>query len=511
MRVEVYGCLYKSDVADFNGRSSLLYRFNQKSMSTLKDVISLKFKSMQSDGVLVHGEGQRGDYITLELYRGKLALHINLDDAKLRSSSSSRVSVTLGSLLDDQHWHSVLIERFNKQLNFTVDKHTQHFHTKGDYDSLDIDYELSFGGIPLPGKPGTFLRKNFHGCIENLYYNGVNIINLAKRRKPQIYTVVRVSVPVPNLNPNPKPLLQWSEHHQPGQETQASDLYHDLKADTLQTPINARSSTYTSENLRCKFSITSYRVIDVGNVTFSCSDPQMVPVTFLSSTSSYLLLPVDSPVDGLSLHFQFRTWNRDGLLLSSQLFNEPECLLLYLSNGKLKLAHQKSLLEKTEMTTGHGLNDGLWHIVSLSTRGLQVSLTLDNNASSTMEANMQIHSGDSYFFGGCPSTMNNLGCKNPTLAFQGCMRLIFINNQPMNLIQVQQGLLGNHSDLQIDICGIRDRVHQMQRFHFQAIACGARGGFAICSSSFSSASFSSASFWPTSTTDNDNGCISFWK
>lgn len=50
--------------------------------------------------------------------------------------------------------------------------------------------KLSFGGIPLPGKPGTFLRKNFHGCIENLYYNAVNIIDLAKRRKPQIYSVV---------------------------------------------------------------------------------------------------------------------------------------------------------------------------------------------------------------------------------------------------------------------------------------------------------------------------------
>lgn len=50
--------------------------------------------------------------------------------------------------------------------------------------------KLSFGGIPLPGKPGTFLRENFHGCLENLYYNGVNIIDMAKRRKPQIYTVV---------------------------------------------------------------------------------------------------------------------------------------------------------------------------------------------------------------------------------------------------------------------------------------------------------------------------------
>lgn len=97
----------------------------------------------------------------------------------------------MGSLLDDQHWHSVVIERFNKQVNLTVDAHSQHFTTKGEGDSLEVDYELSFGGIPLPGKPGTFLRKNFHGCIENLYYNGINIIDLAKRRKPQIYSVVR--------------------------------------------------------------------------------------------------------------------------------------------------------------------------------------------------------------------------------------------------------------------------------------------------------------------------------
>jgi hypothetical protein len=68
----------ESDVADFDGRSSLLYRFNQKLMSTLKDVISLKFKSMQGDGVLFHGEGQRGDHITLELQKGSLSLYLNL-------------------------------------------------------------------------------------------------------------------------------------------------------------------------------------------------------------------------------------------------------------------------------------------------------------------------------------------------------------------------------------------------------------------------------------------------
>lgn len=68
-------------MAEFDGRSALLYRFNQKSMSTVKDVISLQFKSTRADGVLVHAEGQRGDYITVELQRGRLALHINLGES----------------------------------------------------------------------------------------------------------------------------------------------------------------------------------------------------------------------------------------------------------------------------------------------------------------------------------------------------------------------------------------------------------------------------------------------
>ncbi|XP_056144811.1 contactin-associated protein-like 5 [Lampris incognitus] len=379
LRVEVYGCAYKSDVADFDGRSALLYRFNQKSMSTVKDVVSLRFKSRQAEGVLLHGEGQRGDYITLELHRGKLALYLNLDDTRLRFSSS-RVAITLGSLLDDQHWHSVLIERFNKQVNLTVDSHTQHFRTKGEGDSLEVDYELSFGGIPLPGKPGTFLRKNFHGCIENLYYNGINVIDLAKRRKPQIYSV--------------------------------------------------------------------------GNVTFSCSEPQLVACTFLSSSSSFLSLPpTASGVRGFSVRFQFRTWNPDGLLLSTRLAPQPQRLELQISNSRLHLTLHTSAQQKSEVSTGEHLNDGLWHTVTLDTRNLQIILTLDNEPASTIELWELLESGGNFYFGGCPPT----GCKNPTLAFQGCMRLIFINSQPMNLNHVQQGLLGNYNELQFDICNIRDR------------------------------------------------------
>uniref|UniRef100_A0AAZ3R6L6 Contactin-associated protein-like 5 n=1 Tax=Oncorhynchus tshawytscha TaxID=74940 RepID=A0AAZ3R6L6_ONCTS len=383
LRVEVYGCAYKSDVANFNGRSALLYRFNQKSQRTVKDVISLRFKSYGADGVLVHGEGHRGDYLTLELHHGTLALHLNLDDAKLYPSSGN-VSVGLGSLLDDQLWHYVLVKRSNKQVNLTVDGHTRHLSTTGVEDSLEVDYELSFGGIPIPGKPGIFLRKNFHGCIENLYYNGVSIINLAKRRKLQIHSV--------------------------------------------------------------------------GNVTFSCSEPQpqMVSATFLSSSGSYLSLPLGPlGVWGLDVHFHFRTWNQEGLLFSTGLAQGSQHLVLQISGGQLHLMVHGAAEQKTNISIEVGVTDGLWHSVSLSYRDRMVSLVLDNEPTSTVDVQSHADSGNSVFFGGCPQYSGD--CKKPTVAFQGCMRQIFLNNQLMDLPHVQQGLLGNYSTLQFDICGIRNR------------------------------------------------------
>lgn len=52
--------------------------------------------------------------------------------------------MTTGSLLDDNHWHSVVIERYRRNVNFTLDRHTQHFRTNGEFDHLDLDYEVRF-------------------------------------------------------------------------------------------------------------------------------------------------------------------------------------------------------------------------------------------------------------------------------------------------------------------------------------------------------------------------------
>ena len=54
--------------------------------------------------------------------------------------------------------------------------------------------KISFGGIPGHGKSVAFPHKNFHGCFENLYYNGVDIIDLSKKHKPQVLIMVRKSI-----------------------------------------------------------------------------------------------------------------------------------------------------------------------------------------------------------------------------------------------------------------------------------------------------------------------------
>uniref|UniRef100_A0A8C6QD47 Contactin associated protein-like 4 n=1 Tax=Nannospalax galili TaxID=1026970 RepID=A0A8C6QD47_NANGA len=383
MRIEAFGCAYRSAVIDLDGKSSLLYRFDQNSLSPIRDIISLKFKTMQSDGILLHRAGPTGDLITLELRRGKLFLIINSGEARLPSIPAP-VNLTLGSLLDDQHWHSVLIQRLGKQVNFTVDEHRHRFHAQGEFNYLDLDYEISFGGMPAPTKSVSLPHKNFRGCVENLYYNGVNIIGLVKQHHPQIITM--------------------------------------------------------------------------GNVSFSCSQPQSVPLTFLS-TRSYLLLPAFSKEEEIAASFQFRTWNKAGLLLFSELQLVSGGLLLLLSDGKLKLNLQQPGKSPSDITAGAGLDDGQWHSVSLSAKRNHLSVVVDGHVTSASLwlGPEQIYSGGIYYFGGCPEKSFGSKCKSPLGGFQGCMRLISISNKMVDLIAVQQGSLGNFSDLQIDSCGISDR------------------------------------------------------
>ncbi|XP_022348198.1 contactin-associated protein-like 4 [Enhydra lutris kenyoni] len=383
MRVEVYGCRFRSDVMDFDGKSSLLYRFVQSTRNPMKDIISLKFKTRQSDGLLLHRRGRNGVSFTLELVKGRLLLIINSGTAS--PSPSGPGSVVLGSLLDDQHWHSVLLEHARQHMTLSVDRHSRQFQAQGQLSHADLDSEISFGGILAPGKSVTFQRKHFDGCLENINFNGEDIIDLAKKHRPQI--LIR------------------------------------------------------------------------GNASFSCSQPQSVPVTF-PSAGSRLVLPGTPAQDGVSISFQFRTWNEAGLLLSLRPSHGSTAFVLTLRDGALRLGLSPSPGHKrSDVMAGAGLNDGQWHSVSLTARRNQLSVVVDQVGVSAIHTvlPLETHTDGSYHFGGCLPSGSGSECEASLAGFQGCLRLISINAQEVDLISVQRGALGNFSSLDIDSCGIRDR------------------------------------------------------
>ncbi|XP_076600669.1 contactin-associated protein-like 4 [Chaetodon auriga] len=377
LRLETYGCPYTSDVVSLDGGSSLVYRLSPGLRRTYGDVFSLKFKTLRNSGILLHAEGEGGLGLSLELERGKLQLLLRRE----RTSHEPRRLASLGSLLDDQHWHHLAVERRSSHLNLTVDKHTERVQIPAEFSRWGIE-KLSVGGVQDLGSPQT--KRGFHGCLENLLYNGLNRMELAKHNDHQV-TVV-------------------------------------------------------------------------GNVTFSCAEPVSVAVTF-PGPQSFLQLPgaTAASLGGVSVGFQFRTWNKAGLLLTFALPQDGGVAWLYLSEARLRLQIHKAGRALLELSAGSALNDGQWHSVELSSRRGCLTIAVDKQEGGVAHASFSVTAGSQLFFGGCPAEEDGQECKNPFNIFQGCMRLLSLENQPVDLIMVQQRLLGNYSQLQIDMCGIIDR------------------------------------------------------
>uniref|UniRef100_A0A3B1JKS1 Contactin associated protein like 3 n=1 Tax=Astyanax mexicanus TaxID=7994 RepID=A0A3B1JKS1_ASTMX len=307
LRLEAYGCQYKSDVASFDGTSYLLFSFDPPPGPSAKDLLTANFKSVHHSGILIHMEDQHGHALTMELLKGKLFLHLRKGTA-----GDFHTTASLGSLLDDQHWHHISIERLRGHVNFTVDKNTQR--------------------------------------------------------------------------------LQLPEHQ-------------------------------------------SHFQINQGNVSFTCAEAVEVPLTF-ASPDSFLQLPWAVSRDSVSLSLQFRTWNRGGLLMTSELQHQAGTLWIYLSDARIRLQIHKAGRIVVDITAGSALNDGQWHSVELSVRRGRLILAADKADTSTTTTS---------------------GCRNLFSVFQGCMRLIHLDGSLVDLIKVQQMLIGNFSGLQMDLCGIVDR------------------------------------------------------
>ncbi|KAJ8307535.1 hypothetical protein KUTeg_015619 [Tegillarca granosa] len=179
LRVEVYGCPYEGESVKFNGRGILQYDLSnlQSPPSTKEDTIKLRFKTNEQNGVILYADGNQGDYLSLELVRGALVMHIDLGSTQENRGATEMVG---GKLLDDSQWHDVLIRRNKTNVLLVVDRAETHFKTNGLFYRLNVDKTIYLGGLRAFNVEGITVKSNFTGCIGNVFFNSIRMVRDAR-------------------------------------------------------------------------------------------------------------------------------------------------------------------------------------------------------------------------------------------------------------------------------------------------------------------------------------------
>lgn len=179
MRIEVYGCVYTASRLGFGGDTVIAQDLENRPLHSLNDRIEFRFRTVNTDAVMLYGRGSQGDFIAVQLMQNKLHLKLSL-------GTLETTSLSVGSLLDDNMWHDVSIDRDQRQLNFTVDRVQISTTISGDYRKLDLNNKLYVGGV-MHQHVSLDVFANFSGCMEDLYFNEIDVLAHLKRDSISLY------------------------------------------------------------------------------------------------------------------------------------------------------------------------------------------------------------------------------------------------------------------------------------------------------------------------------------
>lgn len=169
MRIQVSGCAYSAEVLGFDGQSMILLNLRKRRIDAIEDHLQFRFRTSHADANLLHATGDEGDLMTVQLINNKLIYFVDLD------GSGKVQNITAGSLLDDNTWHDVAIDRYGKDVILSVDRVVVKRRLSGDFVRLNLNLDLWIGGLPSLMYTDVGIRSNFTGCIENLLVNNTNI------------------------------------------------------------------------------------------------------------------------------------------------------------------------------------------------------------------------------------------------------------------------------------------------------------------------------------------------
>ncbi|XP_073790865.1 neurexin-2-beta isoform X39 [Danio rerio] len=181
-------------VATFKGNEFFSYDLSQKPIQSSTDEITLSFRTLQRNGLLLH-TGKSADYVNLSLKSGAVCLVINLG-----SGAFEALVEPSDGKFNDNAWHAVRVSRNLRQragvglptVTISVDGLlTTTGYTQEDYTMLGSDDFFYVGGSPntadLPGSP---VSNNFMGCLKDVVYTNnefrLELSHLAELRDPKV-------------------------------------------------------------------------------------------------------------------------------------------------------------------------------------------------------------------------------------------------------------------------------------------------------------------------------------
>lgn len=120
----------------FNGTALLKLDLLRDPISASRESIRFRFKTSTANGVVLYSRGTQGDYLALQLRDNRMLLNINL-------GSGIVTSLSVGSLLDDNIWHDVVISRNRRDILFSVDRVVVQGRIKGEFTRLNLNRGVS--------------------------------------------------------------------------------------------------------------------------------------------------------------------------------------------------------------------------------------------------------------------------------------------------------------------------------------------------------------------------------
>lgn len=185
------------------------------------------------------------------------------------------------------------------------------------------------------------------------------------------------------------------------------------------------------------------------NAFYSCPDPPITPVTFLTRTS-YAKMKGYEGMKQLNVSFFFRTYEDRGLMVYHE-FTSRGYVKVYLEFGKVKVDVKTGDGPRTTLDNyDEQFNDGRWHSLVLTVSRNSLVLDIDQRPMPTTRL-LEMTTGAVYYIGGLPGNAYEVknkdgfeGKEGRKEGFVGCMRTITVDGNyklPSDWKEVSNGFV----------------------------------------------------------------------